>query len=86
MIACRSCGARIQFAETENGRRMPLDGKPNGNGNIRLITRAGKAPLAFVLAGEKLATFRNFYPNWPLYTSHFATCPSAAAHRKGKPS
>lgn len=82
MIVCRSCGARIQFAETEKGRRMPVDARPNEKGNLHLIVRSEKLPIAVVLNKEAAETYKQEMK--PLYVSHFVTCPAAAAHRKRK--
>jgi hypothetical protein len=40
--------------------------------------------VARVLGKHPLELMREMHPNRPLYTSHFATCTSAAAHRKRK--
>lgn len=74
---CRSCQAEIVWAETERGKRMPVDAAPNPrNGSIVLRERAGEAPLA--IAGVPDEAF----PGEPRYTSHFATCPEAARWRR----
>lgn len=67
---CRSCGARIVWAETENGKRMPIDAKPEKR--LVLIIdppSPGTTPLVDVR---------------DTYVSHFATCPNAAQHRKAR--
>jgi hypothetical protein len=84
LIVCRSCRARIFFALTEKGRRMPIDAKPTKDGNVQVIERSGQTPVARVLGKHPLELMREMHPNRPLYTSHFATCTSAAAHRKRK--
>jgi hypothetical protein len=81
LLVCRSCGARIRFAETEKGRRMPIDVKPSENGNVQLIPGV-KGPVAIVLGGQRLEEFRKSHPTWPLFTSHFATCVSAEKYRQ----
>jgi hypothetical protein len=73
MAECRSCGAPITWAITDKRRRIPLDPEPNPAGNIRLdLTHAH-----ILTKGE------TYYG--PRYMSHFATCPNAAQHRKGRP-
>jgi hypothetical protein len=70
---CKSCNAAILWAETPNGKRMPLDAQPVPNGNIVLVD--GKATV--IGHGET----RDGREAW---LSHWATCPSAAQHRKPK--
>jgi len=73
--SCRSCGAEIVWVETENKKRMPIDAEP---------TDAGK----FVLEDEGTDTPRALYrpgANGERFTSHFATCPNAAEHRRPAP-
>lgn len=71
--ACRSCGARIIWAETLTEKRMPVDAEPTPDGNVSLEPREGFAPLATVNAPLFAAGLRK---------SHFATCPNAGQHRK----
>ena len=73
MSECRSCGAPITWAITDQGRRIPLDAKPNPAGNIRLD-----------LTHAHILTKSDNY-NGPRYTSHFATCPNADKHRRPRP-
>lgn len=90
MSFCRSCGAEVEWVLTVgNGRAMPLDVVPTADGNIVKISRTdgsrmtrpdrfgNEAPVVrYVKKGEqldKLAIRR---------TSHFATCPKAAEHRR----
>lgn len=76
---CRSCGAAIVWTLTEAGRRMPVDVEPADDGALRLEESQGGSDVvyAFVVRG-------NVRPRGPLYRSHFATCPNAASHRKGR--
>jgi hypothetical protein len=65
--------------KTSSGKAMPLDAEPDdGKGNIA-VSAAG---VADVLAGVLLADAAA--AKIPLHTSHFATCPNAAQHRKPK--
>lgn len=69
VIACKSCGARIFFARTETGGRMPLDAKP-----VRAMAISDLGP------GETEHRLR-----WvETYRSHFETCPAAEKHRRKK--
>ena len=75
---CSSCPAIVIWAETEKGKRMPVDAKPVPNGNIYLVHRGQrKAPLAVHakfdrIDGQKI----------PKYRAHFASCPNASRHRR----
>lgn len=77
--SCSSCSAPITWAQTENGKPMPVDAVPVPNGNIelQLPNDPRDPPVAHVLRkGETRPA--------PLYVSHFSTCPDAAEHRKAK--
>ncbi len=70
---CKSCGARIVWCRTREGKRMPVDAEPHPEGN--LVIDANQQ--AHVLTRDELlpgAANR--------FRSHFATCPHAAGHRK----
>ena len=54
---------------------MPLDMKPVESGNIAI-----KDGVAHVMSGDLFEEFIDGVR----YQSHFATCPSAEKHRKGK--
>lgn len=64
---CRSCGARITWLLTSKGKSMPVDAEPAAGGNLQI---GDDGVVTVVKAGEGT------------HVSHFATCPSAAAHRK----
>lgn len=70
MSRCRSCNAPIVWARTEAGKNMPLDVAPTINGNIEL--RSG---IAHYVTPDHNAIGQRF-------TSHFATCEFAKAHRR----
>lgn len=76
---CTSCNAKIIWADTVKGRRIPLDAQPVDDGNMTLDYSRGHdyPPLARVVSAQ--APPRTMI----LYKSHFATCPNAAAHRRG---
>ena len=75
---CRSCGEPIYWAQTREGRRMPVDTQPTEGGNVLLtLTRSTGALTCTVLsAGCEVEAGRR------RYTSHYATCPQAASHRR----
>lgn len=79
---CGSCGAQMRWAQTEEGRSIPLDPDPVPTGNLiikEVRHVGGRGPVLTVRYLRKTDTV-------PLevarYVSHFATCPSAAEHRR----
>lgn len=75
---CASCGAALRWAKTKSQKLMPLDPEST-TGNVRLNEAEGTCEvLGGANRGSALAAGER------LYTSHFATCPGAAAHRKPK--
>lgn len=75
MAQCASCKADVLWVVTERGKRMPLDTKPDPQGNIVL----GQDDL---VEHRQVAYVRppGTYPI--MYRSHFVTCPHAPAWRK----
>jgi hypothetical protein len=71
-VPCRSCGAPITWAITDQGKRMPLDAEPNPAGNVRLTLTN-----AVVLRKDEVYDGPRFMPHW-------ATCPNADQHRRRK--
>lgn len=67
---CRSCGARVIWTVTENGKRMPVDEAPAQGGRFVLE-----------LDGETVVARYAAPPNGAGYASHFSTCPNAGAWR-----
>lgn len=68
MALCRSCGAVIIWAQTENGKRIPLDAESEK----RFVA------LCRIEDDTPVVALRH------THLSHFATCPNASAHRKPK--
>ena len=68
---CSSCGAPIWWAQTDAGRRMPVDPDPVEDGNLRLTWQSA---LPCVTVDP---TF-----DGPRYRSHFVRCPAADRHRR----
>ena len=64
---CKSCGARIEWAMTAKGSRIPLDPGSHPDGNINLGPD-GVAHIVGTGNGVRI--------------SHFATCPNAGQHRR----
>lgn len=63
---CRTCGAAIEWALTEKGKRIPLNPGSHDNGNL-------------VVGADGVARSTD---ERPARLSHFATCPQADEHRK----
>jgi hypothetical protein len=82
VATCRSCGARIRWAVTPAGKRIPLDADPVDGGNVLLheAPNPGEDPTATVV-GKRVQP-NLFGDDGPRYVSHFSTCPDAAAHRR----
>lgn len=80
MSTCKSCGAPVLWAKhATTGTLMPLDPQPSPAGNIWLVggKRSGTVPICRVASQPVPAP-----EGANLYTSHFATCPNAAQHRR----
>ena len=78
---CSSCGAPICFAEhAVSGRRMVLNADPDPGGNILVRVLDGPRRVATVLPPARAAAEQT--TGTTLFTSHFATCPNAEAHRR----
>jgi hypothetical protein len=80
---CRTCGAPIRWAvHVATGNRLPLDVEAREDGNLGVVEwqepsgRALAVPIVAVnpSPGSQATAYR--------YTSHFATCPQAAEHRR----
>jgi hypothetical protein len=81
MSACKSCGAKIFFALTGKGKRMPLDHLPVPDGN--LVLEASRSPAtdepsvrAYNAEVDGDTTRR--------FVSHFSSCPAASKWRAKK--
>jgi hypothetical protein len=87
---CKSCGAPVEWVLTEKGKWMPVDFQRALTGNILLSQRAvGQPATAIYQSAEEIETLKRQAQArgeaWQgLFVSHFATCPSAAKHRKRK--
>jgi hypothetical protein len=82
---CESCGAWIFWAVTEAGKRIPLDSSETKDGNIVVeFSREKNQYIAHVLKKDEVP--QPLSGSWASarFTSHFATCPNAAKHRKKK--
>jgi hypothetical protein len=70
---CKSCGAKIFWAQTTEGRSMPVNAECVEGGNIQLYDRNG----TIVAKVYGVAP-----PGTMLRKAHFATCPQADQWRK----
>ena len=70
MSKCASCGAELRWAETKNGKRIPLDVEPVINGNLELDGNT----VRYVTPDANAVPMR--------YRSHFVGCPGAGPHRR----
>ena len=72
---CSSCGAPIIWTLTTAGSRMPVDAvKVDGGHYLVVDGTVGTTPR--VIYAKDI--------EGPGYVSHFATCPTAAKHRRPK--
>lgn len=80
MALCKSCKQEVLWVNLigARSRMAPLNPTLSREGNIMLI--GPKGVTAKVLSKIELAKARE--EGELLYTSHFATCPHAASHRK----
>lgn len=72
MSTCSSCGAEIEWVKTERGKAQPLNIAPSLVGNVEV--RDG---ISYYIRDDERA-------GRMLRVAHFATCPNAKAHRRGK--
>jgi hypothetical protein len=89
MAKCKSCDADIIWAlikkKDGNPGRMPFDPEPTENGTHRMTIREEEGRVivcAFWVAGK--ARPKELSEGTNLRTSHFATCPNADQHRRGR--
>jgi hypothetical protein len=70
MNGCTKCPARVTWALTANGKRMPLDAEPVPGGNLEIK--------------DGVIRYVKPEPGVRRYVSHFVTCPAAAQFRKAQ--
>lgn len=82
---CRSCGQEILWGLwPTSGKKMPVDATPD----MRPPDRGGGKVVLSLDRRANVLKLAKFDPQQHdekrnRYTSHFATCPNAAEHRKG---
>jgi hypothetical protein len=88
---CQSCCARIVWARTDSGQRMPVDLEPvpaallpeARAGNLVLWYEVDDRDRASGPQRVSLATDeQRRQADVPLWRSHFVTCPNASQHRR----
>lgn len=84
MSECKSCGAAIEWVKTKGNKPMPLDPervriRRSAGGNVLVVTDAGE-----VVRGVPAEEGSLGLDEVSGRVSHFATCPAANAHRRGK--
>jgi hypothetical protein len=81
---CRSCGARIVWAVTDNGKRMPVDAQSSLDvqGTRLILWTDSEAPtVQRVSSRGAFEVARGELYAGPTWGAHWGTCPSAAEHR-----
>jgi len=74
---CKSCGAEIVWALTDQDKKMPVDAAPADDGNITLNWLPSLNEYRAIVVGARTPNAHG-----PRYKSHFATCPDRDKHRK----
>ncbi len=78
MAKCRSCSAKIDWAITEGGKKIPLDAMASREGNIiKTGNRIDGLDEVHVIS-----RFDEIPEGTARYTTHFSSCPFAKAHRR----
>lgn len=83
--SCSSCGARVFWATTTTGKRMPVNTDPSAVGNVQLFMGYDANEQRPYVAASVL--HRNQIPGaraagQTLRTAHFRDCPDANRHRR----
>lgn len=78
MNTCKSCGAKIIWAVTLAGKRMPVDAQSSERGNVELYDEGDHIRALIV----NDATLFDDLAARPRHLPHFVTCPDADQHRK----
>ena len=79
-VKCRWCGQLVVWAQTAKGKRMPLDVSPNREGTFFLFRLPNRIDAVHIHSTDYRVA-RALDRGDQFYTSHFATCPMAAANR-----
>lgn len=87
ITTCKSCGAKITWIKTKNGRVMPcnvpaVNYQDNIKGSDLIITEDGQVIRGTIVKNNPESKLQMIIDGQG-YTSHFATCPNAAQYRRG---
>lgn len=79
MPQCRSCGAQIDWVVTKAGKNMPVDPEyvDWNDAEDRMVLVTDQGNVYTVDHNKNYSSVRG-------RISHFASCPNADKHRKGK--
>ena len=75
---CRSCKAPMYWAITRDGKRIPMNALPDPAGGFVLTLKPNGELHAEAFDQVHHGSARR------RYTSHFANCPNADEHRRGR--
>ena len=81
MAPCRSCNARIVWATTTKGNRMPVDVEETVGGNV-LLEFDPRTSKVTATVHDTNAVVMALGENQSVHVSHFVTCPGAKTHRR----
>jgi hypothetical protein len=81
LTCCTDCLARVVWAVTERGRRMPVDANQDITGNLVLCYEVDG--LERPVSGQLVVAAPADYVG-PRWLSHFATCPKASRFRRAR--
>jgi len=82
---CRACSAKIIWAVTPAGKRMPVDAKPSADGKLILSAQVGPQGIKIndpPLVIDERTVDQDGPKGGDRYISHFATCPAADRFRR----
>jgi len=76
---CKACGQEILWCISTKGNMMPVDPRPEPDGNLRLIRRGSQPPIAEVKKGPDLLDASD---DGTRYYAHHMTCPNWKVKKK----
>jgi hypothetical protein len=80
---CRSCGEKVVWTVTEHRKKMPVDLTPRQDGKFYLFRKPDRIEAVHT-GGQDPRILNSLIRGQAVYTSHFATCPAAGEHRRGR--
>jgi hypothetical protein len=79
---CKSCRRPVIWCLTESGRLMPVDADRSHTGNLLVFELLSPPDKPYPRVKVAQDVEREYFAQWDLWVSHFATCPKAAQHRR----